>query len=321
MAVGLIVSAGFLVLILRGINWHLLGSSVRHAAILPLIVATIVFAGAYAVIALRWKVLLSDDRLRFLPLFEILNIGLVCNLVLPARGGDMVRVVVLSQREGVRKSTGLATVLLEKLFDVAALVALLIPALIWVALPRWAMLSLWLAVTGVVAGFIICVALARSSRDVATLPLFRQMPERIRLRIDGIFAAFRDGLRLLFSWKRLCSVCLLSLLIWTMNSIAAFFVLSGLHIAHVSLLAMLVVIAIMNLGLIIPSSPGYIGTYEFLGISALALFNVAHEPALEFALVLHALTLLVVVGLGTMSMMKRGYSLATASRSAGTVTG
>lgn len=314
--IGLIVSAVFIVLILRGIDWRLLGSSIRQAAIGPLVVAMLGFAAANLLIALRWKALLANDRLRFLPLFEILTIGLVCNVVLPARGGDMVRVVVLSQRERVRKSVGLATILLEKLFDVAALVALLIPALLWVDLPRWVLASLSLAVAGVLAGFALCLLLARSARDVGMLPLVRLLPVSLRVRIDSVIAAVRDGLRLLFSRRRLGTVCLLSLLIWIVNSLAAYLVIAGLQIGGVTPLAMFVVIAIMNLGLVIPSSPGYVGTYEFLGIAALALFGVAREPALEFALVLHALTLLVVLVLGTASMARRGYSLAMAARSA-----
>lgn len=314
--IGVIVSAFFVALIVRDIDWGTLGSSFRHARVAPLLAAASGFAAAYVLVALRWKALLANDRLRFLPLFEILTIGLVCNVVLPARGGDMVRVVVLSQRERVRKSIGLATILLEKLFDVAALVALLIPALLWVDLPRWVLASLSLAVVGVFVGFTLCLLLARSARDMGTLPLVRLLPGGLRARINSVIATVRDGLRLLFSRRRLGAVCLLSLLIWVVNSLAAYLVIAGLQIGGVTPLATFVVIAIMNLGLVIPSSPGYVGTYEFLGIAALALFAVAREPALEFALVLHALTLLVVLGFGVASMAGRGYSLAMVSRSA-----
>ncbi len=314
MLIGLIVSASFLVIILRDIRWQLLGTSLRHARIWPLVIATAGFIISYAVIALRWKALLGERRLRFIALFEVLNIGLICNVILPARGGDMVRVVLLHQREHVRRSASLASVLLEKLFDVAALVILLIPAMLWVNFPNWVLFALALAVVGVVIGFVLCIVLARSSRDFALLPLVHRLPARILTRANSFFGAFRDGLRLLFSWRRMVQVCVLSLLIWTINSVAAYFVLFGLRIGGVSLPAIFVVIAIMNLGLIIPSSPGYVGTYEFLGVSALALFHVERELALEYALVLHMLTLLIVVGVGIASMGRLGYSLATLSR-------
>ena len=314
--IGIVVSAALLIVVLRGIRWHLLGESLHHARPLPVLVTMAGFMGFFAAIAFRWKVLLGIRRLRFAELFEILTIGFLCNLVLPARGGDMVRVVALHQRERVRMSESLASVLLEKLFDVAALVALLIPAMLWVDLPRWVIVSLTVAVIGVIVGFALCIALARSSRTFISLPLFHRLPERVRSRADSFFTSFRDGLRLLFSWKKMLAVSLLSLAIWTINALSGWFLLVGLGIEHVSPGAIFVVIAIINLGLIVPSAPGSIGSYEFLGVSALALFHVAREPALEYALVSHLLGSVIVLALGAISMARFGYSLATVSRRA-----
>lgn len=312
--IGLIISMILLFVALRDIRWRLLGDSLHHARLLPVLIATSGYLSFVVVTGLRWKVLLGIRRLRFIDLFEILTIGFLCNLVLPARGGDMVRVMVLNQRERVHISEGIASVVLEKLFDVTALVVLLIPALIWVDLPRWVLFSLTVAVIGVIVGFVLCIALARSSRDVTSLPLANRLPARVRVRADSFFASFRDGLRLLFSWKKMLTVSLLSLAIWMINAISGWILLAGLGIAHISLGAIFVIIAIINLGLIVPSSPGSVGSYEFFAISALALFHIAREPALEYALVSHLLSSLIVLALGAASMARFGYSLATVSR-------
>ena len=314
MIIGFLVSASLLIIVLRDIRWHLLGTSLRHAQPIPILIAAIGFASAYAVVALRWKALVGSDRLRFVTAFEVLNIGLVCNVILPARGGDMVRVVMLNQRERIRMSVGLTSVLLEKLFDVAALVFLILPAIAIVDLPRWVVLSAMIGVVGVIAGFTFCIILARCAWEFGTIPLITRLPARIHLRIVSFLTSFRDGLRALFTWKRMLMVCFLSLLVWAINCIAAYLVFSGLHITGISFGATFVVIGIMNLGLIIPSSPGNVGTYEFLGVSALALFHVTRESALEFALVVHMLTLLIVLILGIASMARLGYSLMTVPR-------
>jgi uncharacterized membrane protein YbhN (UPF0104 family) len=48
------------------------------------------------------------------------------------------------------------------------------------------------------------------------------------------------------------------------------------------------VTAVINLGVAIPSSPGFIGTYQWLGVSALALFDVGANEALAFSILRQA---------------------------------
>ena len=48
------------------------------------------------------------------------------------------------------------------------------------------------------------------------------------------------------------------------------------------------VTAAINLGVAIPSSPGFVGTYQWLGVSALALFGISQEAGLAFAIAMQA---------------------------------
>ena len=56
----------------------------------------------------------------------------------------------------------------------------------------------------------------------------------------------------------------------------------------VSAAEILFVTAVINLGVAIPSSPGFVGTYQWLAVSALGLVGVAPDPALAFALLMQA---------------------------------
>ena len=60
--------------------------------------------------------------------------------------------------------------------------------------------------------------------------------------------------------------------------------------AHVelSLTDALFVTAVLNLGSAVPSSPGYVGTYEWLGVASLGLVDFGHEQALAFTILVHA---------------------------------
>ena len=66
----------------------------------------------------------------------------------------------------------------------------------------------------------------------------------------------------------------------------------------------LFVAAVVNLGVAVPSSPGYVGTYQWLGVQVLAVLGVAREPALAFSILLHATWYLptTVVGVGILAL-------------------
>jgi uncharacterized membrane protein YbhN (UPF0104 family) len=79
----------------------------------------------------------------------------------------------------------------------------------------------------------------------------------------------------------------LSLAAWTSWALAAILIARSLGF-ELDLVDALFVTAVMNLGLAIPSSPGYVGTYEWLGVAALGLLDVPADQALAFSILIHA---------------------------------
>ncbi|MFQ6000262.1 MAG: lysylphosphatidylglycerol synthase domain-containing protein, partial [Anaerolineae bacterium] len=73
--------------------------------------------------------------------------------------------------------------------------------------------------------------------------------------------------------------------------------------------ASLFVMVVVNLGILIPSSPGYIGTFHFFAMSALAVFGAPRETALSYAVVSHAMQYLLVTGLGLLFLWRENLSL------------
>ena len=66
------------------------------------------------------------------------------------------------------------------------------------------------------------------------------------------------------------------------------------------------VTAVINLGVAIPSSPGFIGTYQWLGVSALALFDVGANEALAFSILMHAVWYVPTLLVGGALLLRRG---------------
>jgi glycosyltransferase 2 family protein len=75
-----------------------------------------------------------------------------------------------------------------------------------------------------------------------------------------------------------------------------------------------VLVCIVNvLGMLIPSSPGYIGVFEYLTVLTLGLFAIDPSVALSYALVLHVTVFVPLVGLGLLAMWRESLSFAKVS--------
>jgi hypothetical protein len=111
----------------------------------------------------------------------------------------------------------------------------------------------------------------------------------------------------------------LSLAAWGMWAIAAVLVARSLGL-ELSITDALFVTAVLNLGSAVPSSPGYVGTYEWLGVASLGLLDVPHEQALAFTILLHAAWYLPTTLFGGFALGARGIHSARRRRRIAQVT-
>ena len=96
-----------------------------------------------------------------------------------------------------------------------------------------------------------------------------------------------EGLAEPLGRRRVAKAAALSLAAWGTWAVGAILVARSLGI-ELGLLDALFVAAVVNLGVAIPSSPGYVGTYHWLGVESLGLLAIGREDALAFAILLHA---------------------------------
>ena len=90
-----------------------------------------------------------------------------------------------------------------------------------------------------------------------------------------------------------------------MWGLAASFVARAVGI-ELSVVEAIFLTAVINLGVAIPSSPGFIGTYQWLGVTALSHFDVATEQALAFAILMHAVWYVPTTVVGGALLVRRG---------------
>lgn len=279
----------------------------NYALVLPAALATL---AGYLLRTARWRIILAGAvPASFGPLFSILMIGFATNNVLPARLGEFVRAVLLRRRTGLRKTCSLATIFLERLFDGLVLIAILAVLSLNLNLPGWgrevqAVSSL--VFVGVTAG--VRLILTRQSIAERLLGLaLRPLPKRAGDWVGEAFASFMLGLRGIRRPRVLILTLGLSAAIWLLEGLSYYlltyafdFPLGGLE----RVVACGLLLVIVNLGIMIPSAPGYVGTFQFFAVAALAVFGVAAELALSLAIVAHAMQYVLVTAIGAFFMMR-----------------
>jgi uncharacterized protein (TIRG00374 family) len=303
---GVVVSIIFLALALRGLDLAGFWTTVSHANYWWLIPGIIIYFGAVWARTWRWHYMLRHiKRIPLLRLFPIVVIGYMGNNVYPARAGEVLRSYVLKRKEGVPVSASLATVVLERLFD--GLVMLLF---VFVTLPFAPLPPVYSAlVTGfsVLFGVALLVFFAIAARPARMSVLYawlvdRLLPARLRPRVHGLFDRFIVGLQSLRSPRDLALIFLSSTAIWLTETTKYWFVMQAFPF-HVPFFVLMLMTAVVNLFTSLPSTPGYVGTFDAPGIAVLVAYSVPKAIATGYTLVLHVALWLPITALGALFML------------------
>jgi uncharacterized protein (TIRG00374 family) len=257
-------------------------TALRNSDLAELALAALVVELVYVAQALRWHGLSgasSVPRRRFLAL--VLG-GVATNNVLPLRAGDLFRARWLASVAPMPTGQALGSVVRDRLSDVIVLVCGLIVTLPLVGSARWVRS---IAVAGVVLIAFVIIAIVVAAIYARRRPRARRAsrstPRRV---IRDLF----DELASPLGRRRIGIALLLSVGAWTAFALAARLVCLSLGV-QVSPGEIVFATCVINLGVAIPSSPGFVGTYQWLAVSALAVVGVDRGIALAFALLMQAI--------------------------------
>lgn len=297
---GIVISAVALWLALRNVEGAELVRSLREVQPLYLLVAFVfTVLVRFWLTALRWQVLLHPIKpIGTHRLFSVTMIGFMANNVLPARMGEFVRAYALGRTESLSKSLSFATIMIERVFDGLTLLGFLAVAVFFVPFPAWvapaaeASLALYLAVLGVMVWL-----WHRPETAARWLGRLLGPFPALQARALGILRSFTLGLEVLTRGRHLAAVTGLSILNWltVVVGVQLAFLALGLTLP---LMAGVVLVTIVSLGVMLPSSPGFVGTFQFFTVTSLALFGVPESQGFSFSLVYHAMQYFPITGMG-----------------------
>ena len=120
---GILVSFACLWLFVRKVEWDSLSRAFSEADYIYVLPAILCIFASYLVRAVRWSYLIAPvKRVSLLSLFSAIMVGFMANSVLPARAGELIRPILIGKKENIKIATSLATVVMERIFDMMALI-------------------------------------------------------------------------------------------------------------------------------------------------------------------------------------------------------
>jgi len=258
----------------------------------------------YFVRTVRWQVILSGAaRAPLRTLFPILIMGFATNNVLPGRLGEFWRAYLLGRKRGVRKSLALASVFVERVFDGMTLIFILGIVSMNIQLPGWGrQIEMLAAFVFLGAATAIALVLSRPTQMLMIMSIMlRPLPKRWSTWGGERVEAFVEGLLPLRRRKVLVSAAILSIVVWVCEGASYFLLSRGMNLGlapGMVLPGLGLALVTINLGIMIPSGPGYVGTQEYFGTSALEAVGVTAQSALALVLVSHVVQYVLITGLG-----------------------
>jgi uncharacterized protein (TIRG00374 family) len=282
-----------------GKDWDTIGAHLRNARLWPLALAGLLINLTLLARSLRWKAFLAPiTPVKLSNLFAATSIGFGALFIIGRAGSEIIRPAALSLREKLQPSATIATILIERIYDTAAVVLLFSISLLFAELPADSAAA-WSQFGGVrgVGSFLLVTIL--SGLVVLTLLRLKATPmiawlERHSARIPQILAQpllnlirhLADGLSVLLSLRSLAMTIFLTACVWTLVFSATWLTLFAFGL-NFSAGHVIFILGFGLVGSIVPTPGGSAGAFHAAAAKGLEFLGLDPNLAASIAIVYH----------------------------------
>lgn len=315
---GIVVSLFFMILLFGKIDFRLLGKALWSADYRYIFLVICFIFLSYFLRAVRWHYLLIPEKVIPLSsLYPATIIGYMANNLLPARLGEFVRAYILARREQLAPPAVFASLVIDRLFDGFTVLLLLLLTLFTLQLPSGmedAALALkagGMAMFTLYCGVVLFMYLLKR-QTVRTLSVvgyvLKPFPTGITDKIIPLLGSFIGGIRLSSRTSHFAAVVATSAAIWFLCLISVDMTLRSFDV-HLPLTASIFILILLVFAVMVPASPGFIGTYHYACYKGLTVFGVPETTSVSIALVMHGTSFFPVIIAGFYYLWKNKISL------------
>ncbi|MGI6455891.1 MAG: lysylphosphatidylglycerol synthase transmembrane domain-containing protein [bacterium] len=321
----------------RKMNWKELLTALQQANYGYVIIAILLQYVAMWLRALRWQSFLGTPWVSVSKLFLIANIGFMGNGVFPARLGELIRPFLVWQKTQHTFPTALATIVVERVFDLLVILLILAFSLSMLPVqstPASASLAELTTETGVeiaipadsrdwiqdlgYLGALVFLALLSAMLFMTYAPnwsynlaarIFRPLPEKVSVKLLEAIRAFEQGAS---TFRRPASFLfsfLITVILWVVIAYSELIILWAFGVNHVGIIGGLFLMTGLCFAVMFPQLPGYIGVYQFAVVAILSnTFAVDESVAGAIAIVMWLTQVPPIILMGFICLMILGVS-------------
>ena len=278
LAIGIGIGVGLGWFSIRGLDWGLVVDHLARVSLPLLLLALAVFMASGVVRAARWRLLFVEPRPSVARLFIVQHEGLGLSNIMPLRvASELTQIAVLTIKDGLRASTVLAAIGMERAVDflssmlIFGIAFMLVPEMRPLAPYVWATIGLGLTL-------------------IAALQVLAWRGESLWLvRRITFLVAFSNALRdLARDRPLLLRAFAASIAYWLMVGVSAWIASEAMGLPISPVTATIVIIGTIFFATAVPAPSG-IGTFHFAVVFVLGLMDVVKDDAFPFAVIVHLL--------------------------------
>lgn len=315
---GISVSLFFLILLFNKIDFRSLGEALYTADYRYIVLAIVITFASYYLRAVRWHYLLIEEKaIPISSLYPATIIGYMANNLLPARLGEFVRAYALAQQEQLETPAVFASLVIDRLFDGFTVLILLIVTLFTVQLPvGMEDAALALKTGGAIMFLLYCGVMlflwVLKQQTMKTLSVvgyvLQPFPRRISEKLIPLLGSFIGGIKLSSRGGHVAALLLSSAAVWCLCILSVNMTLKSFNV-HLPVTASVFILILLVFAVMVPASPGFIGTYHYACFKGLSVFGIPETTSVSIALIMHGTSFFPVILAGMYYLWKNKTTL------------
>lgn len=313
---GVLIACGILVFLFYDLDLPRTVEIARRLSLWHFIPALICAALIIVFKALRWITIVSRVRkVLFWPTLSLYATAQIIAVVLPALTGQAGRVILFSKKGEFTKTYAFSTIFLEVVLDGAGLIGLMLIGSSFFVFPREYRFISYIIGAAMLILLILFYASLHFQEKIERFGYnkIRRRSPKLFLILRKFIRSFNEGISVIKSTDKLFIISIFTFLAWASHVGAVFFLFHMFNI-DLPITAAVVVIIINYLALMVPITPGNIGSFQLAVVAALNIFSVPKTEAVLFSIILYLIDMLPMMILSGFFVFKEHFSISEISR-------
>ncbi|MDR3256440.1 MAG: flippase-like domain-containing protein [Endomicrobium sp.] len=301
---GVLFSTILIYLTLRQIDFRNSLDFIKNTNYFILLAGILIYAFTYILRSIRYYfIILPVKKTRIMENFPYTMLGFFANNIIPLRLGELIRAKITGERLCISRSSVLATIVIERLFDIVMFILFFFTIMIYMSFPEFIKKSFsFLVIIFIICLVVLYMMLINENKALNFLSKIH-IPAIMKSLITEFFNKFTSGLVILRTPSVLIKSFITSIVIWVLEALCLLLVAASCGV-DISLLGAVFTVIIIGIGAIIPTAPGYLGAFEFMGVTALSILSIDKNAAFVCIALYHFIQLIVIFALGFACVIK-----------------